>query len=349
MGAHQQPHVLEAQAAWSSASSSCAERAGLVHAGVHQHHAAARGDRVGVHVRHARPGQRQAQAPQPGQHAVGAGQLVASARSRVDQHAGVEDARGVELRAWPRAAPRRTAPGAGGRTTGRWSRPTAWWWVIVPPAAMIASDAAVLDLCHCSSSRPRRAGREHGEVGRGAVGVDVGEAAGDAALAALGAACRGLAHRRPRTRRSVPGDRRLEGLGQHAGRHHRVAQVGRLEEGVAPGALGARRARRRGRSGAARRRLAAVVGAQLQRRAPSRRRADGRPTRSRAPARAAARSHAPGQRRLARVEQAAVGRVQARTARARAPPAAPASKLVEPHAGRGPEARPRPAPAPTPR
>src|SRR5215216_3440321 len=41
---------------------------------------------------------------------------------------------------------------------GRWSRPTAWWWVIVPPAARIASPAAHLIACHCSSSAPRRAG-----------------------------------------------------------------------------------------------------------------------------------------------------------------------------------------------
>ena len=51
-------------------------RARLVHPGVDHHDPGARGDRPGVAVRHAGPGQRQAQAPEPGQRALAAADLA---------------------------------------------------------------------------------------------------------------------------------------------------------------------------------------------------------------------------------------------------------------------------------
>ena len=79
------------------------------------------------------------------------------------------------------AARRAAAKGAGRWRSyqGRWSRPTAWWWVIVPPPSISASETAALISSHCSTSPPRIAGREHGEVRGDAVGIGVGEAAGD--------------------------------------------------------------------------------------------------------------------------------------------------------------------------
>ena len=41
------------------------------------------------------------------------------------------------------------------RIHGRWSAPTAWWRAIVAPVRIIASDAAVFALCHCSIGLPR--------------------------------------------------------------------------------------------------------------------------------------------------------------------------------------------------
>ena len=90
MGADDQPHVLEPQPGLVERQLELAQRAGLVQAGVHQHHAVARGDRVGVAVRNAGPGQRQAQAPQPGQARGRPARALAFARSRTDQNAGVE-------------------------------------------------------------------------------------------------------------------------------------------------------------------------------------------------------------------------------------------------------------------
>ena len=74
--ADEQAHVLEPQPGLVERALELAERPGLVHARVHQHDPAAGGDREGVHVRHARPRQRQAQPPQARQHAVGAAQLA---------------------------------------------------------------------------------------------------------------------------------------------------------------------------------------------------------------------------------------------------------------------------------
>ena len=76
VGAHQQPHVVQPQPRLVQRPLQLPERPGLVHAAVEQHHAAARGHRVGVAVGHAGPGQRQAKAPDAGQHPVRPGQLA---------------------------------------------------------------------------------------------------------------------------------------------------------------------------------------------------------------------------------------------------------------------------------
>ena len=73
--ADDEPDVLDAQARLVERPLELAHRAWLVDAGVDEHDAVARGDRVGVAVRDARPGERQAQPPQPRKHPVGAGQL----------------------------------------------------------------------------------------------------------------------------------------------------------------------------------------------------------------------------------------------------------------------------------
>ena len=75
MGAHQEANVLDPQAGLIEGQLELAHPARLVEACVHQHHAAARGYGERVHVRHPRPGQRQAKAPQAGKHAVRPGQL----------------------------------------------------------------------------------------------------------------------------------------------------------------------------------------------------------------------------------------------------------------------------------
>ena len=80
VGADEQAHVLEPQPGLVERALELAQRARFVHAGVDQHDAVARGDRLGVAVRNAGPGQRQAQAPQAGQHAVGPGELPLSCR-----------------------------------------------------------------------------------------------------------------------------------------------------------------------------------------------------------------------------------------------------------------------------
>ena len=338
MRADQQAHVLEAQPGLVERVLELAQRARLVQPGVHQHHAVARRDRERVHVRHPGPGQRQAQPPQAGQHSVGARELALAGAHGSDQHARVEDARGSTAALAARSA---SANGSGRWRSyqGRWSRPTAWWCVIVPPAASIASEAAALISSHCSSSRPAPRRREHREVGRRAVRVDVREAAvtrpsGPSAAAAA------RAPSATKSREAVPGDRGLERLGEDAGRDQRVAQVGHLEEGVAPGALATRRASRVGRP----RRRASQ---QLERlRHPGVERVVGG-LEAEHEQRLAVRRRA-GQRRLARVEQAAVRRVQAATARARAPPRRPARTSRR---GRAADAlkRGRAARAPTPR
>ena len=61
---------------------------------------------------------------------------------------------------------------------GRWSRPTAWWWVIVPPAGDDRLGGRQLHLVPLRELLAAASRREHREVGRRAVGVDVREPAG---------------------------------------------------------------------------------------------------------------------------------------------------------------------------
>jgi hypothetical protein len=74
--ADDEPDVVEAQVHLAERALEVRERAGLVHAGVEQHDAVARGDRPGVAVRDAGPGQRQAQPPHAGDHALATSELA---------------------------------------------------------------------------------------------------------------------------------------------------------------------------------------------------------------------------------------------------------------------------------
>jgi hypothetical protein len=65
VGAHQQAHVLQPQPGLVERPLELAQPAGLVQAGVHEHHSVARGDRERVHMWHSRPGQREPQSPEP--------------------------------------------------------------------------------------------------------------------------------------------------------------------------------------------------------------------------------------------------------------------------------------------
>jgi predicted ester cyclase len=76
VGADEQADVLHPQADLVQRALQVGERAGLVHARVDEHDAVARRDRPGVAVRHAGPGQRQAQAPEPGQDPLAAADLA---------------------------------------------------------------------------------------------------------------------------------------------------------------------------------------------------------------------------------------------------------------------------------
>src|SRR5947208_1011624 len=68
--------------------------------------------------------------------------------------------------------------------------------------------------------------------------VELGEAAADASRAGdlTQRGCRPAPHALHERVEPVPGDRRLERLGEYAGQHHRVAQVGGGDERLAPGA-----------------------------------------------------------------------------------------------------------------
>ena len=190
------------------------------------------------------------------------------------------------------------------------------------------------------------AGREHGVVGRRAVGIDVREAARHAAAPthAGDGVARRLHHLGMELLEAVPGDGRLEGLGDHGGAHQHVAQVGSVQEGVAPGAGGAfagaflAAARRAGPL----RHPAAAVAAELER---ARHRGIGRvigglEAEHQQGGVAAAGA---GVRRLQRDRAAGSSRGAGPTARARAPPAAARAKPSAPgkrDARRGPEAGP---------
>src|SRR3954452_1745469 len=73
--AHEQAHVLEAEVHLVHRALQMGEGAGLVHAAVEQDDACAGGDGPGVAVRHAGERERQAQAPDPGEHALAAADL----------------------------------------------------------------------------------------------------------------------------------------------------------------------------------------------------------------------------------------------------------------------------------
>ena len=238
-------------------------------------------------------------------------------------------------------APRSAAANGSGRWRsyqGRWSRPTAWWWVIVPPAAITASRRRRLDLVPLLdlAAAPRRG--DDREVRRRAVRIDVGEAARqtrrarrrrDARTRRRSPGAR-VHHRGVELREPVPGDRRLEGVAEDAQRR-RTCRAGRARRGrrcrhaptgsapAAPstgGFTAARLARRRrGRSPPWLARRRSSASSAIQR--PStgwcgRLEAEDQERLARRPG--------SGERRLGRVEQPAVGRVQARLRERRAPP-----------------------------
>ena len=202
-------------------------------------------------------------------------------------------------------SPSRNRPGTSRRYQGAWSRPTEWWWVIVPPSARIASEAAALIGVPLLELGAGPARRVDGVVGRRPVRVDVREAAGEGAAAAL--AVHRVADRRAdavvELREAIPRDRGLERLVDEAEPRHRVADVRPAQEGRAP---------RRGRVGAALLglRLPTVLAADLERAGePGLELVVGRleaEHEDRARAVAAA-----GEERLVVVEQPAVARVQA--------------------------------------
>ena len=129
----------------------------------------------------------------------------------------------------------------------------------VVPGAVVAADRVVvgdraaaldqrlgdrgLDLVPLLDLSAAHGRRQHREVGRDAVGIDVGEAAADPRrTGTLDRRSADLRHRLPRRRHharvelleAVPGDRRLEGLRKHPAGDERVAQVRRQQERPAP-------------------------------------------------------------------------------------------------------------------
>ena len=198
---------------------------------------------------------------------------------------------------------------------------------------MTASDAAALIASHCSSSEPRRAGARTVKYGAGPSGIHVREAARHAPAAA------GLARPRARVasitdrverREAVPRDRGLERLADHAAGDEGVAQVGRAQERLAPGAdrvLAVRRVPRRrptvppwsaaSSSARAIHGLDRVVG-----------RLEARARAARPPCEAPVSAASPGSSRRQ------LRRVQAALRRARAPPRRPRAKSGKRHAGR---------------
>ena len=109
---------------------------------------------------------------------------------------------------------------------------------MVPPARISASEAAPLIVRHCSISAPGRGCRVIGEVGRGPVGVHVGEAAGHVPWP-TGRILDCTLRRRPdagvELLEAIPGDRGLEGVVQQAVGDQTLAVVGRTDEGLTPG------------------------------------------------------------------------------------------------------------------
>ena len=152
------------------------------------------------------------------------------------------------------AARRAAAKGSGRWRSyqGRWSRPTAWWWRDRAAPGGDRLGGRRLDLVPLGQLVAAARGREHGEVGRRTVGIDVGEPARHDPVTSERLPCP-FAHGADELLEAVPRDRGLEGLDEDARGDERVAEVGRLEEGVAPGGLG-RAARPRGTSPAVARR-----------------------------------------------------------------------------------------------
>src|SRR5262249_52044 len=164
------------------------------------------------------------------------------APSRIDQNAGIHHALGIEL-----------ALGAA-QGTGEQLGP-----LLVVERPVEAADGMMMRGRAALLNGGRRAGRQHlhelierdalvqhaaeGEVEAGAVGIDVGEPAGDGAVAPRGAfdgvlgepddLLMEVAH-------ALPGHRGLEGRGENAARHRVLAVVRRTDEAVAPGAGRAR-------------------------------------------------------------------------------------------------------------
>ena len=123
--ADQKLHVLEAQARLVEGPLELAQRAGLVQTRVHQHHPVAGGNGKGVHVRHAGPGQRQAQPPEPGQDAVGPRELPPAGGHGSMSTPGLRMAAGSTAALADRSACAKRS-GRWRSYQGRWSRPTAW-------------------------------------------------------------------------------------------------------------------------------------------------------------------------------------------------------------------------------
>ncbi len=146
------------------------------------------------------------------------------------------------------------------------------------------------------------------KYGAGPSGIHVREAAHDAAAAAglLERALGGLDHRPVQILEAVPGDGRLEGLADHAAGDERVAQVRRAQEDLPPGAD---RVLAIGRGAAPAPHRSPVVRGQLQR--PVHPRLHGMIRRLEPEHEQRAVLRSAGEGRLARVEQAAVRRVEA--------------------------------------
>ncbi len=109
--ADDQPHVLEAKPRLVERQLELAQRAGLVNSGVDQDDPAARRDRIGVDVRHPGPRQWKAQAPDAGQHAIGAGER----RPATGAHASTPGFT-MSCRSSARFASRRAVANAAGRS-----------------------------------------------------------------------------------------------------------------------------------------------------------------------------------------------------------------------------------------
>ena len=223
---------------------------------------------------------------------------------------------------------------------GRWRRPTAWWCVMVAPLASRASPAAFLTASHCAISSPARPGADEGEVRGGAVGVDVREAAREKASAARRLHRRLDAHAHALVQRleAVPRARRLERVRHDPEAHEGALQVRRVHEGLAP-RLGARVATPLVDAFLRPRRRAAVLEGERERAVDPRAHRLVRRLEGEEQHRAAVRRDAV-EHRLARIEQAAVGRVQA-ALRDRPRRARPLEEAREPHARRRAEPRPR--------